>query len=227
MSGTQDTHDEDTRRTQPGDTGEDYPFSERKQSSITGELQELGRQLVTTARAAWQSEQRRELQQDITMGLRSVADQLNEAVESVRLNPRSDSVKESMKERVSKVTGAGRAGDLVDDARGTLASGLRELNEQLRRLTERLEREGSASAPGTATTEAPETTPPTGTNASTAGGATLPASDVQVAPPTSTTARANVPDSTPESPRIGALPGAPEGGAERPSGDGTPRPEGQ
>lgn len=225
MSGSQDTHDEDVNRTQPGGEAADEPFSERKQAGVTRELQELGRQLVSTARTAWQSEQRRELQQDITMGLRSVADQLNEAVESVRLNPRS----EAMKERVSKVTSSARASDLVDDARGTLASGLRELNEQLRRLTERLEREDRATAPGTATTEAPETTPPTspGTMSSTAGGATLPASDVQVAPPTSTTARASVPDSTPETSRTGDLPGAPEGGADRPGGDGTTRPEGR
>src|SRR4051794_2264913 len=55
---------------------------------LTKQFQELGQRLVATTRAAWQSEQRQELQREITDGLRTVREQLGDAIGSVRSSSR-------------------------------------------------------------------------------------------------------------------------------------------
>lgn len=128
---------------------------------LTAQFQELGQRLVSTARSAWQSEQRQGLQQEITDGLRTVRDQLNEAVDNVRTSARAQGVTDTVKEQVTKASETARSNELVDELRSGFASGLRELNEQLRRLSERLERRDDApSAPG-----APGATSATGAGA--------------------------------------------------------------
>lgn len=139
---------------------------------ITAELQELGRQLASTARAAWHSEKRQEVQQEVVDGLRSLRDQVTEVLDTVRADPRpsavtrtvrdrvdqvaetvksdprAQSVTHAVKEQADKVAGTVRGLDPVDELRSGLASGLRELNEQLRRLADRL---AERPAAGTAT----------------------------------------------------------------------------
>lgn len=102
---------------------------------IAGELQELGQRLATTARVLWQSEQRQELQQEVSDGLQRLRDQLSGAVDTVRTNPKVQSLKGQVEEKVE----AGRTSEVLDDMRAGLAGGLQLLNEQLRRLAERLE----------------------------------------------------------------------------------------
>ena len=199
-----------------GATGIGAPGGQAGQSggdeaAVTRELQELGRQLAATARAAWQSPRRQELQQDITEGMRSLRDQLTDTIDSVRGNPRAQNVTQTVKENVGKVAETTRAGDLVDDVRTGLASGLRELNDQLRRLSDRLERQE-----GDATTGATETSTPVGTPS-----VTDTPHAVQVAPPavvpqtasqgmgTTAGTSALAPDMTPGG--ASGLPSAPEG----------------
>jgi gas vesicle protein len=128
-----------TKETDPkvntGTTGDKAGDSEE----LTTQFRELGQRLVSTARAAWESEQRQELQQEITDGLRTVRDQLNEAVDNVRTSARSQGTTETVKEQVKKAAETARSNDLLVEMRNGLAAGLRELNEQLRRLSERLE----------------------------------------------------------------------------------------
>lgn len=179
-----------TKRTEPnvGGGASDDKASER--ADLTAQFQELGQRLASTARAAWQSEQRQELQQEITDGLRTVRDQLNDAVDTARTSARTQGVTDTVKEQVHKVTETARSNDLLDEMRNGLTAGLRELNEQLRRLTDRLERRDDA--PATAATSATSASAPadvTPTPAATAevdqlltsGGAT-PAPSVEIAP---------------------------------------------
>ncbi len=121
-----------------------------KEDDVTAQFQELGQRLVSTARTAWQSEQRQEFQQEVTDGLRSVRDQLTEAIDSVRSSSRTQEMKSTVKEKVYKVGETTRTNDLLDELRSGLASGLRELNQQLERLTERLEHRDEPKATGEA-----------------------------------------------------------------------------
>lgn len=115
---------------------------------LTAQFRELGQRLVATARAAWESEQRQELQQEITDGLRTVRDQLNDAVDNVRTTARAQGATETVKEQVKKAAETARSNELLNEMRNGLANGLRELNEQLGRLSERLERRDDAPATG-------------------------------------------------------------------------------
>lgn len=132
------------RARQPGDAGQE--------PSVTAELQELGRTLIATARAAWQSERRQGLQEELADGLRSLRDQLTEAIETVKTDPRARNVTETVKEQVGKVAEGTRVSGPVDDLRSGVARGVRDLNEQLRRLTEQLarQRDGMDAAPSDA-----------------------------------------------------------------------------
>ncbi|HEY8597322.1 MAG TPA: hypothetical protein VIL85_02760 [Thermomicrobiales bacterium] len=153
---------------------------------LTAQFQELGQRLVSTARSAWQSEQRQELQQEITDGLRTVRDQLTEAVDNARASARNQNVGETVKEQVGKASETLRSNDLLDELRNGLATGLRELNEQLQRISERLERRGDApmatAAGGTATdvTPTPAATPEVDQLMTTGGSGTAPS--VELAP---------------------------------------------
>lgn len=157
---------------------------------LTAQFRELGQRLVSTARAAWESEQRQELQQEITDGLRAVRDQLNDAVDNVRTTARAQGTTETVKEQVKKVAETARSNDLLDEMRNGLANGLRELNEQLRRLSERLERRDETPAtggPSATTASAPVNVTPAPSTATevdqllAAGGAT-PAPTAEIAP---------------------------------------------
>jgi len=165
------------------------------------QFQELGQRLATTARAAWQSEQRQDLQQEIKDGMRSVRDQLNEAVEGARSSARTQEMADNVKEQVNRASESMRSGDFLGEVRGGLAMGLRELNEQLRRFTDRLEQRDG----GTTDTAAASDT-------SGAGAATATPSSVADAPAAPTTASTVptvdrvVPDSAPD---LNALPEAP------------------
>lgn len=155
--------------TAPG-AGGGTPSGSGNAGAITRELQELGRQLAGTARAAWQSEQRQEIQQEMSEGIRSIRDQLTDTVESLRTNPRAQTMTQSMKEQVGKAAETTRVTEVVDDVRTGLVSGLRELNDQLRRVAERLEHRddpatsGDAAVAGSAVSSVggQQTTPSTG-----------------------------------------------------------------
>ena len=98
----------------PSGTSEGGATGSGGKSDVTGELQELGQRLAATARALWQSEQRQELQQEVTDGLRLLRDQLSGAVDTVRLS-RSGS---SHRARVKSVFTSPGATQLMRTLRG-------------------------------------------------------------------------------------------------------------
>jgi len=145
-----------------GGAGADTGTDAADREDLLRQFQELGQRLATTARAAWQSEQRQDLQQEIKDGLRSVRDQLNDAVDGARSSARTQEMTDNVKEQVNRASESVRSGDFLGEVRGGLALGLRELNEQLRRFTERLEgRDGDAPAPASASDTSGATAAPT------------------------------------------------------------------
>lgn len=111
-------------------------------TDVAAEFQELGQRLAATAKALWQSEQRQELQQEVTDGLRLLRDQLSGAVDTVKSNPKVQTLKDQVGQKVE----SGRTSDTFEDVRAGLTGGLRALNEQLQRFTERLERQDDSVA---------------------------------------------------------------------------------
>ena len=140
---------------EPKVTDADGAATGDRKADVANDLQELGQRLTATARALWQSEQRQELQQEVTDGLRLLRDQLSGVVDTVRSNPKVQTLKDQVGQKVE----TGRTSDTFEDVRAGLTGGLRMLNEQLQRFTERLEQRDN-SAEGTVGSAAPVATEP-------------------------------------------------------------------
>jgi hypothetical protein len=192
---------------EPGTTGATGGDGDR--SNLTGEMQELGQRLAATARALWQSEQRQELQQEVTDGLRLLRDQLTGAIDTVRSNPKVQTFTDQVGQKVE----SGRSSDTFEEIRTGLSGGLRTLNEQLQRFTERLERQDADSG-----TSSQTGTVPTGEVARSTG-ATMPEASGVVAsdsaPPSDIVTGGPMAEATPSTPKPG-LPTNPEGPASDP-----------
>ena len=179
-----------------GADGADGAATGDRKTEVANELQELGQRLAATARALWQSEQRQELQQEVTDGLRLLRDQLSGAVDTVRSNPKVQTLKEQVGQKVE----TGRTSDTFEDVRAGLTGGLRTLNEQLQRFTERLEQRDKP---------AEDTVP------SAATGATAPATSTDPSVKAEVALGDLVAEAEPGVPKRD-LPNAPEGPAESP-----------
>ncbi len=187
---------------QPKNTGEGGTTDSGNKSDVANEFQELGQRLAATARTLWQSEQRQELQKDVTDGLRLLRDQLSGVVDTVRTNPKVQTLKDQVGQKVD----AGRSSDAFEEVRTGLSTGLRALNEQLQRFTERMERQDAAAA-------APPVPP---TESAATSGATMPEASGIVAsdsaPPADIVTGGPLAEAAPATPKT-SLPTAPEGPA--------------
>lgn len=92
-------------------------------TDILGQLRELGGNLITAIQAVGQSEMVRNLQRDISTGLRNVAEQVGSATQNVT----ETDVAKNVKEQATKVT----ANPVVRDVQTNLTAALRELNQRI------------------------------------------------------------------------------------------------
>lgn len=94
------------------------------------ELQALGQQLTTAVRALWESEESRQLRQEIGDGFMELGSQLNTAVKTAQ---DSDAAK-GFGEQVKVAMDRARESELTSRLEEGLVQGLRDLNEGLSKL---------------------------------------------------------------------------------------------
>jgi len=104
--------------------------SERTEGEITDELKRLGRQLHSAAKAAWEGEERRELQAEIVSGLNALASEIEKALTELRHSPEGEVLKAKVHEMKSKA----ESGEVASEGRQTLLRVLRQINTELERL---------------------------------------------------------------------------------------------
>ncbi|MBW3660886.1 MAG: VOC family protein [Gemmatimonadetes bacterium] len=92
--------------------------------ALAGEIRELGRRLGDVLERAWTGEERRRLEEGVRSGLRSVVDDVDDAVERARESETATRVRHGAKEAGHRT-------------RGQLAESLRWLSGQLESLAER------------------------------------------------------------------------------------------
>lgn len=109
---------------------EETKAPEAEERTIVEELSELGRQLGAAFKAAWESEERRKLQQEIREGLAALGDQLEEAVQTAR---ESEALQE-LRADLQKAVETARQSEPAQDIGEGLLKGLRQINRQLSRL---------------------------------------------------------------------------------------------
>jgi phage-related protein len=103
---------------------------QKPSSEILDELEALGQQLVTAVKSLWESEDSRKLRQEIGEGFAELGQQIDTAVKSAQESEAVQQFEEQVKETVDKA----RESDVAGKLEQGLATGLRELNEQISKL---------------------------------------------------------------------------------------------
>jgi hypothetical protein len=106
-----------------------------EEKTISGELSRLGQQVADAINKAWESEDRKKLQTEVTTGLESFGAQVSDAM---RKASESDAASQ-IRDQTEKVVAQVRQSDVTGEIRKGLISGLEVLNKELGRLVERLE----------------------------------------------------------------------------------------
>jgi BMFP domain-containing protein YqiC len=128
-------------------------------NDLSNELREMGQQLEAAFRAALESERTKQLQRDLAGGIRELSTQIQSALRSVQSNPRV----QQAEERGRQVFAQARESKVAQDLQETIVGGIAQLNDQLRKLVDRLENDSSAQASNSPTQQVPiEHEPATG-----------------------------------------------------------------
>src|SRR3954451_10647527 len=106
---------------------------------LLNELREMGQQLETAFRTAIQSDRAKQLQKDLAGGVREITEQLKTAAKTVQNDTRFQQAEERGRQAVAQA----RESKVVQDIQETLVSGIAQLNEQLRKVVDRLQSEGN------------------------------------------------------------------------------------
>jgi hypothetical protein len=123
----------------------------RPSTTLTEELTRVVNQITEAARLAWESEERKRLQAEITDGIKNLSVQVDEAV---RKASESETAKK-VKSQAEQVAVKAKDTDVVDDMREGLLVGLQALNRELGKLLERLQTSPAPVSTGPVPPEAP------------------------------------------------------------------------
>ena len=118
---------------------------QKPDSDLVEELHALGQQLSTAIKALWESEDSRQLRQEIGEGFVEVGRQVNSAVQSAQESEAGQQFGEQVKEAMDRA----RESDLAGQLEEGLVTGLHEMNKGLSNLVASLE-------PAATTEEAPQ-----------------------------------------------------------------------
>lgn len=105
------------------------------EKNITDELSRLGQQMADAIHAAWESEDRKKLQSEISEGLKKFSDQVSEALDKAG---KSDAAHQ-VKTQAQKVAAEVKESDVTEEVRRGFLTGLEALNHELSKLLAKLE----------------------------------------------------------------------------------------
>ena len=123
--------------------------------NIADELERLGQQLAKTAKAAWESDERKKLQSEITTGVQRFGQEISDAVNKAA---ESEQAKE-FKTRATKMADDVQKTDVIEEVRKGILVGLEAINRELGKLLERMEPKAGAAEVAAPVADAPEVTP--------------------------------------------------------------------
>ena len=100
---------------------------------IGEQLNELGKNLRDALRTAWESDERRKLQQDIEVGLTNLRDSLNEAAMDFSNSQAGQNLKEDVKDLHERW----QTGEVGSKVRSEIAEALRTVNQELQKTSQK------------------------------------------------------------------------------------------
>ena len=100
---------------------------EKSGGEIVDELHALGEQLVTAVKALWDSEDARNVRQEIGDGFVELGHQVDDAIKTARESEATKEFETKVKETVDRA----RESDIAGQVQEGLVTGLRQLNEEM------------------------------------------------------------------------------------------------
>ena len=125
----------------PADEGAAGP-QKGASSEVLDEIHSLGRQLMTAVQSLWDSDESRQLRQEIGQGFDELGRQLNSAVKSAQDSDAAKQFSSQVKETMDKA----RESDWAGQVEQGLVDGLRELNKHLAQAVDSLDAKPEAAA---------------------------------------------------------------------------------
>ena len=101
--------------------------------NIGEQLNELGKNLREALQTAWESEERRKLQQEIEEGLANLGASLSQAAKEFSNSPTGKTIKEDVKDLHDRW----QTGEVGSKARSEIVDALRKVNDELQKATRR------------------------------------------------------------------------------------------
>jgi uncharacterized protein YPO0396 len=108
---------------------------EKSDSELVDELESLGRQLVTAVSSLWDSDESRQLRQEIGDGFVQLGQQVDDAIKTAQESETAQEFKVQLQETVDKA----RESDIAGKLQENLVSGLHQLNTELGKLVTSLD----------------------------------------------------------------------------------------
>jgi hypothetical protein len=111
---------------------EQAPRKERAGADIADALRDLGQQFANTIQAAWNSQERREFEEEVREGVDQFANEVRKAFREIKESAAAQKVREEAEEAKERAERA----DLAQKARAGLVEGLEKLSQELGKLAD-------------------------------------------------------------------------------------------
>lgn len=102
------------------------------EETLAEEFRQMGKNLADVLRGAWESPERKKLQQEIADGLSDLSDLMRSEAEHIRESPTGKRVKADVEELHDRI----RSREIETRLRQDVLAALRSINTQLRRVSE-------------------------------------------------------------------------------------------
>lgn len=135
---------------------DEEPQKDAPQSEVSDALRDLGKQFAETIQTAWNSQERKEFEQEVREGVRRFGDEVNKVFNEAKESPTVKKAKDEATEVRTRV----ESGEVTRKARGGLVEGLQWLSQELARLAEQFS--PPEKGPETMSETTPETAPGAG-----------------------------------------------------------------
>jgi phosphoenolpyruvate carboxylase len=111
-------------------TDPSQPDNQVPPDDLGNEFRNLGNNLKNIFQTAWESAERKKLQQEIEAGLNELGKSLNQAVTEIKSSPAGQQFKEDARDLHDRV----RSGEFESKARSELLSVLHQINEEIQKV---------------------------------------------------------------------------------------------
>ena len=108
--------------------------NDTKTNTIKEEFQSMAQNLRAVIQSAWESEERKQVQQDLTEGL----DELNRQMSDLLTSLRESEAGQKVLQGIDQVGESVRSGEIAEKTQESLAAALRKVNQELSKAADKM-----------------------------------------------------------------------------------------